>query len=285
MSVEEKVSQLTNQAAEIPRLGVPAYEWWNECLHGVARAGVATVFPQAIGLAATFDEPLMHEMADVDRGRGPGQAPRVRAPGEARPLPGPHLLVAQHQHLPRSALGAGAGDVRGGPVPHGAAGRRLREGPAGRRPAVLQGHRHRQALRGPQRPRAGPPPVRRSPQRARSPRDVPPRVPRPGAGGEGGVRHGRLQPRQRRVGLGQPAPAPGHPAEGVGVRRVRRLGLRRHRRHLHAPQAGGDGGGGVGARRSRRAATSSAAAPTAPSERRSSAAFSGRPTWTWRSAG
>ena len=39
MSVEEKVSQLTNQAAEIPRLGVPAYEWWNECLHGVARAG------------------------------------------------------------------------------------------------------------------------------------------------------------------------------------------------------------------------------------------------------
>ena len=65
MSVEEKVSQLTNQAAAIPRLGVPAYEWWNECLHGVARAGVATVFPQAIGLAATFDEPLMHEMAGV----------------------------------------------------------------------------------------------------------------------------------------------------------------------------------------------------------------------------
>jgi beta-glucosidase len=65
LSVEEKVSQLTNQAAAIPRLGVPAYEWWNECLHGVARAGVATVFPQAIGLAATFDEPLMHEMAGV----------------------------------------------------------------------------------------------------------------------------------------------------------------------------------------------------------------------------
>ncbi|HSD26806.1 MAG TPA: glycoside hydrolase family 3 C-terminal domain-containing protein [Vicinamibacteria bacterium] len=65
MTVGEKVSQLTNQAAAIPRLGVPAYEWWNECLHGVARAGVATVFPQAIGLAATFDEPLIHEMAKV----------------------------------------------------------------------------------------------------------------------------------------------------------------------------------------------------------------------------
>jgi beta-glucosidase len=65
MTAEEKVSQLGNQAAAIERLDLPAYEWWNECLHGVARAGVATVFPQAIGLAATFDEPLIHEMATV----------------------------------------------------------------------------------------------------------------------------------------------------------------------------------------------------------------------------
>jgi beta-glucosidase len=65
MTVEEKISQLTMDAAAIPRLGVPAYDWWSECLHGVARAGVATVFPQAIGLAATFDEPLIHEMAGV----------------------------------------------------------------------------------------------------------------------------------------------------------------------------------------------------------------------------
>jgi beta-glucosidase len=65
MTPEEKVSQLMNQAAAIPRLGVPQYEWWNEALHGVARAGVATVFPQAIGLAATFDAPLIREMATV----------------------------------------------------------------------------------------------------------------------------------------------------------------------------------------------------------------------------
>jgi beta-glucosidase len=65
MTVDEKISQLTNQAAAVPRLSVPEYEWWNECLHGVARAGVATVFPQAIGLAATFDVPLVHEMAVV----------------------------------------------------------------------------------------------------------------------------------------------------------------------------------------------------------------------------
>ena len=63
MTLEEKVSQLQNNAPAIPRLGVPAYEWWNEALHGVARAGAATVFPQAIGLAATFDSKLMAEEA------------------------------------------------------------------------------------------------------------------------------------------------------------------------------------------------------------------------------
>lgn len=65
MTLEEKISQLTHVAAGIPRLGVPAYNWWNEGLHGVGRAGYATVFPQAIGMAATFDEPLMHEAATV----------------------------------------------------------------------------------------------------------------------------------------------------------------------------------------------------------------------------
>ena len=63
MTLEEKVSQLQNDAPGIPRLGVLPYEWWNEALHGVARAGPATVFPQAIGLAATFDPKLMAEEA------------------------------------------------------------------------------------------------------------------------------------------------------------------------------------------------------------------------------
>ena len=65
MTLEEKVSQLGHTADAIPRLGVPEYNWWNEGLHGVARAGYATVFPQAIGMAATFDEPLMHQVATV----------------------------------------------------------------------------------------------------------------------------------------------------------------------------------------------------------------------------
>src|SRR5215470_15904506 len=65
MTLEEKVLQMQNGAPAIERLGVPAYDWWNEALHGVARAGYATVFPQAIGLAATWDTKLMHDVADV----------------------------------------------------------------------------------------------------------------------------------------------------------------------------------------------------------------------------
>jgi beta-glucosidase len=65
MTLEEKASQMQNSAPAIPRLGIPAYDWWNEALHGVARAGLATVFPQAIGLAATWDPELEFRIADA----------------------------------------------------------------------------------------------------------------------------------------------------------------------------------------------------------------------------
>jgi len=65
MTLEEKVGQLVNDAKPVERLGIPEYNWWNECLHGVARAGKATVFPQAIGMAATFDREMMLRMAEV----------------------------------------------------------------------------------------------------------------------------------------------------------------------------------------------------------------------------
>jgi beta-glucosidase len=64
MTLEEKVLQMQSTAPAIPRLGVPAHNWWNEALHGVAQ-GRATVFPQAIGLAATWDSDLMYRVADV----------------------------------------------------------------------------------------------------------------------------------------------------------------------------------------------------------------------------
>jgi beta-glucosidase len=71
MTLEEKVSQMKDVAPAIERLGVPAYQWWNEALHGVARSGLATVFPQAIGFAATWNDSLVFRMATVisDEGR------------------------------------------------------------------------------------------------------------------------------------------------------------------------------------------------------------------------
>ncbi len=65
MTLKEKVSEMMNSSAAVPRLDVPAYDWWNEGLHGVARAGYATMFPQAIGMAATWDAPLIKNIGTV----------------------------------------------------------------------------------------------------------------------------------------------------------------------------------------------------------------------------
>ncbi len=71
MSLAEKASQMVDAASDVPRLNVPKYGWWSEALHGVARAGKATIFPQAIGMAATFDPDLIHEVSSAisDEGR------------------------------------------------------------------------------------------------------------------------------------------------------------------------------------------------------------------------
>ncbi len=65
MTLEEKVSQMLHRSPSVERLNIPSYNWWNEALHGVARSGVATVFPQAIGLAATFDPDLVFKVAEI----------------------------------------------------------------------------------------------------------------------------------------------------------------------------------------------------------------------------
>ena len=66
MTLDEKISQMMNASPAIERLSVPSYNWWNECLHGVARSGInATVFPQAIGMAATFDDKALYKMATI----------------------------------------------------------------------------------------------------------------------------------------------------------------------------------------------------------------------------
>jgi beta-glucosidase len=65
MTLQEKIEQMRYQSPSIDRLGIPAYNWWNECLHGVARAGYATVFPQSISIAASWDTELIHQVASA----------------------------------------------------------------------------------------------------------------------------------------------------------------------------------------------------------------------------
>src|SRR5258707_15672361 len=65
LTLEEKVSLLGFRSKAVDRLSIPAYNWWNEALHGVARAGEATVFPQAIGMAATFDDRLLRQVSNA----------------------------------------------------------------------------------------------------------------------------------------------------------------------------------------------------------------------------
>ena len=82
LTLEEKVAQLMHAAPAIPRLGIPAYDWWSEALHGVARAGIATVFPQSIGLGATWDSALVHRVAAVISTEA--RAKYAQAQGEGR---------------------------------------------------------------------------------------------------------------------------------------------------------------------------------------------------------
>jgi len=85
LTLEEKVSQMMHSASAIERLGIPHYDWWSECLHGVARAGNATVFPQAIGLAATFDTDAMFRTAIVISDEARAKYHRAIAGGKRTP--------------------------------------------------------------------------------------------------------------------------------------------------------------------------------------------------------
>jgi beta-glucosidase-like glycosyl hydrolase len=78
MTLDEKISQLMNSSPAVPRLGIAPYDWWSEALHGVARNGKATVFPQPIGLAASFDEGLVREI-----GTAIGDEARVSTPARS----------------------------------------------------------------------------------------------------------------------------------------------------------------------------------------------------------
>ena len=96
MTLEEKVLQMQNYAPAIPRLHIQAYNWWSEALHGVAIQGQATVFPQAIGLASTWDTELMHRIANVISTEARAKWNKFQRSGETVPArfgPGPAGLT------------------------------------------------------------------------------------------------------------------------------------------------------------------------------------------------
>jgi len=105
MTVAEKVSQMMNDSPAIERLGIPAYNWWNECLHGVARAGRATVFPEPIGLAATWDPELIFRMATAISDEARAKNNEFLRRGKRGIYQGLTFLDAKHQPGARSALG------------------------------------------------------------------------------------------------------------------------------------------------------------------------------------
>ena len=155
MTLEEKASQLLYNSPAIPRLNIHEFNWWNEGLHGVARNDVATVFPQAIGMAATFDPEQIYCVAD------------------ARHLQKPYLLVTQHKYLPRRTMGTRTGNLRRGSFSYVTHGREFRKRNPGRR-RISKGRCLRKALCRPQRSRKNTSFLRRRGFEKGSFRDLPP---------------------------------------------------------------------------------------------------------------
>ena len=235
MTLEEKASQLVNQARAIPRLNIPAYDWWSESLHGVAANGT-TEFPEPIGLAATFDAPAIHKMADRHRHRRPHQAragrPRRRTATSSK------ASTSGRPTSTSSAIRAGAAarkptaKTRSSPRRMGVA---FVTGMQGDDPQLLPRHLHAQTFRRAQRPRVHAPHSRRRRQQARRARHLSARLPRRRHRGQSRLRHVRLQQHQRRARLRQPVSARGSAPRQMGIQRLRRLRLRRRHRHLQRP--------------------------------------------------
>ena len=146
MTLAEKATQMQNNSAAVPRLNIPAYQWWSEALHGVINEGV-TEYPEPIGLAATFDAPGIHTMAAQIGIEGRIKHVQNAREGHTGIMGGLDFWSPESEHLPRSALGPRPGDLRRRPVPHRPHGRCLRNRIAGRQPKVLpRPLRHRSTM-------------------------------------------------------------------------------------------------------------------------------------------
>ena len=244
MTLEEKVLQMQSTAPAIPRLGVPAYNWWNEALHGVMQ-GRATVFPQAIGLAATWDTALMRKVADAisTEARAKYHDAQRRAapsgPDAVATLPGrtagltywsPNINIFRDPRW-------GRGQETYGEDPYLTArmGVAFVTGMQGTDPRYLK------VVATPKHfaVHSGPEPERHGFDAHVSENDLrghlPARVPGRGGRGPGRVDHVRLQRGERRAGLREHRPAAGAPSRPVALHGLRRQRLRRGGRHPARP--------------------------------------------------
>ena len=251
MTLEEKVSQLVYEAKAIPRLGIPEYNWWNECLHGVGRIGVATVFPQAIGMAASFDTALMHRVATVISDEARAKHHEAARQGYRRQYQGLTFWTPNVNIFRDPRWGRGQETYGEDPYLTGADGRGFREGPPGRRSPVPEARGHARSTT----------PCTADPRRCATTSTPgsatrtcakPTFRPSATAWSKGRrTRDGRLQPDQRRPVLRPPAAAGQGAARRVGIRGVRGVRLRRDQRLPRPPHRHRDAGAVRGARRAR----------------------------------
>lgn len=104
LTLEEKVALMMDNSKPVERLGIKPYNWWNEALHGVARSGLATVFPQPIGMAASFEPDAIHTIYTAVSMK-PGQKCRILGGGKLRTVSRPDHVDTHRQYLSRSQMG------------------------------------------------------------------------------------------------------------------------------------------------------------------------------------
>ncbi len=257
MTLDEKVAQLINTAPAIPRLDVPAYDWWSEGLHGIARSGYATLFPQAIGMAATWDAPLVNQIADVistEARAKYNEAVRnnVHSIYYGLTIWSPNINIFRD---PR--WGRGQETYGEDPFLTARLGVAFVKGLQGDDPKyfrTIATPKHYAVHSGPE---IHPPLRQHRPHSARSLGHLPPRLPRHHRRRQGRLHHVRLQRRRQGPRLRQQDAAPGHPPRRLEVPGLRHLRLRRHRRLLR-----GQGPSHLPRQRRRRRSPASKPAPT-----------------------
>ena len=218
MTLAEKATQMQNNSAAVPRLKIPAYQWWSEALHGVINEGV-TEYPEPVGLAATFDAPGIHTMAAQIGIEGRIKHVQNAREGHTGIMGGLDFWSPNLNIFRDPRWGRGQETYGEDPFLTGRMGVAYVTGLQGDRSQILPRHRYAEALCGAQRTGADAPLRRCGRQQARPGGYVRARIPRCRRGRQGRFGHVRLQRHQWRAGMREPVPLAGSVAGQVGISR------------------------------------------------------------------